>query len=202
MYACFNRDYLRTHPQSWTGMWCVVHSVIFSQKMVLVTWMPEPPYRISGQCVYIFFWAPLYKLHVSRNCSSAATLDCKRSTCLFTKLKFWYQTQWGPQFLQCNFYVGFVPSIVCHCNQRHLKIACLKLGEHFVKLVALSHIFMHQGSWPQFLGYFSSYNFIHSCVSGHRVWSSESLHIIESCVRLFWLGGWINCRKLSDSHIA
>jgi hypothetical protein len=52
-------------------MECMVCSVIFSQKMVLVTGMPEPPYRMAGQSkkmaeeryVYIF-WVRLYSLEV------------------------------------------------------------------------------------------------------------------------------------------
>jgi hypothetical protein len=43
-------------------MQCKVYRVISSQKMVLVTWMPEPPYRmareskkpVAKRCVYIF----------------------------------------------------------------------------------------------------------------------------------------------------
>jgi hypothetical protein len=40
IYGCF---------QSWFEMQCTVCRVRFSQKMVPVIWMPEPPYRMTGQ---------------------------------------------------------------------------------------------------------------------------------------------------------
>jgi hypothetical protein len=56
----------------------MVCSVIFPQKMVLVTWMPEPPYRMAGQskkiaaerCVYIF-GAPMYMQQFLENGTSS-----------------------------------------------------------------------------------------------------------------------------------
>lgn len=47
MYTHFNRGYLQTQTQSLTKMYYTVCSVIYSQKMVLVTQMPEPPYRMA-----------------------------------------------------------------------------------------------------------------------------------------------------------
>jgi hypothetical protein len=62
MHTHFSRSYLRIFSE------CIV---IFSQKMVLVIWMPEPPYRwqdIQRKCrrnrVYTLFAAPFYNRDV------------------------------------------------------------------------------------------------------------------------------------------
>jgi hypothetical protein len=47
MCAHFKGAYPWTQPQSSTEMKCTVWSVIFPQKMVLVTWMPVPPFWMA-----------------------------------------------------------------------------------------------------------------------------------------------------------